>query len=59
MMFLAINWRVWVVIAALFLYAFVRRMLRNWHHRMRGEPEIRRRPSIARRAGRWAGRRNG
>ena len=38
MVFLALNWRVWVILLALFLFALARRTLRNWHHRWRGEP---------------------
>ena len=33
MVFLALNWRVWLVIGLLFLYGLARRMFRQWRRR--------------------------
>lgn len=35
MVFLAVNWRVWVVLGLLFLYALARRLFRSWRIRRR------------------------
>ena len=35
MPFLALSWRVWVVIGLLFLYALIRRLLKQWMDRRR------------------------
>ena len=35
MVILALNWRIWAVLGALFLYALLRRLLRSWLARRR------------------------
>lgn len=35
MVFLAVNWRVWVVLGLLFLYALARRLFRSWRLKRR------------------------
>ena len=34
MVFLALNWRVWLILFLLFAYALTRRFLRDWHRRL-------------------------
>jgi hypothetical protein len=33
MVFLALNWRVWLILFLLFTYALGRRLVRDWHRR--------------------------
>ncbi len=33
MVILAVNWRVWAVLALLFVYALARRLFRSWRKR--------------------------
>lgn len=33
MIFLAVNWRVWVILGLVFLYALARRLYRSWRSR--------------------------
>jgi hypothetical protein len=41
---LAINWKVWAAIGVLFLYALLRRLLRQWLAGRRARPQGSKRP---------------
>lgn len=38
MVILALNWRIWAVLALLFAYALLRRLFRSWRNRRRDGP---------------------
>lgn len=44
MVFLAVNWRIWVVLGLLFLFALLRRLYRSWRARRRAAVQGSKRP---------------
>ncbi|HEV2767300.1 MAG TPA: hypothetical protein VGV63_06315 [Acidimicrobiales bacterium] len=44
MVFLAVNWRIWVVLGLLFLFGLLRRLYRSWRARRRVAAQGSKRP---------------
>ncbi len=44
MVFLAVNWRIWVVLGLLFLFGLLRRLYRSWRAKRRTAAQGSKRP---------------